>query len=336
MSREVTLDQLVLEHPLWKNPRTVTALDHKSLLELGEDILERGLITNLIVQQIAEEDGSVLELVIDGQRRCMGLILAARAKRVAQNSIKVKVDDFTGTPNPITLTQESSDRMLLDVLAAAIRRAGLGSYEQCEAAVALHTRNPEKTMAEIGDAIGRSESWVSRMVRARKLASPKLVDAWAKTKVTDEQFKDLADINPWDKQQEALDELLDLRQGGREAKAEARNKLKEKVAKAKAEKKAAKPAKEKKPGKKAKADKADKKTNGANGHKPASDIMTKAKPALADIVELAKVKKPSDPYVKGLIDGARFAKGDLDVTEFAPAWRTYLKQVEKIEERSAN
>ncbi len=116
--------------------------------------------------------------------------------------------------------------------------------------------------------------------------------------------------------------------GGRESKAEARNTLKEKASKAKAEKKA-----EKKEGKKAKKQ-GKKAKNGANGHaKPNPDVLSKAKPLLSEIVALVDRKKPSDPYVKGLMDGARYSMGDMAVEDFAPAWRTYLKAVAKIEAR---
>jgi hypothetical protein len=329
MTRIVTLDHLVLEHPMWKNPRTITALGNKDLLDLGEDLVERGQKQDVLVQQIKMEDGSIIELVIDGQRRCLALELQCKTKKKSKSSVEVRVTDYL--PSPVELTIESSDRMLLDALAVGIKRAGLSSFEQTEAAVALRNHNPERTMSDVGMAIGRSESWVSRMVRARSLASPKLVTAWSKGKVTDEQFKDLADINPHDRQEEALGESLGLREGGgREAKAEARNKLKEKAQTAKAEKKAAKQAK-----KPAKAKKESKKAKATNGHaKSNPDVFSKAKPGLAEITGLIKMKKPSDPYVKGLMDGALYAQGEIAPDEFKPAWRTYLKQVQKIEERN--
>lgn len=328
MTRIVTLDNLVLEHRLWKNPRTITALSAPELDDLGEDLLERGQKTALLVQQVKNDDGSIIELVLDGQRRCLALERMCRNKKRAKSSVELNVDDYL--PSPVELTIESSDRMLLDALAVGIKRAGLSSFEQTEAALQLRTHNPERTMADIGQAIGRSESWVSRMVRARKLASNALQQAWAKGKVTDEQFKDLADINPHDRQDEALSEALGLREkGSREEKAEARNKIKEVSQKAKAAAKATKePSKKaaKKQGKKAK----------VNGHKPSAEVFSKSKPMLAEIVALKEKKKPSDPYVKGLMDGTRYALGEVSPDEFAPAWRTYLKQVAKIDERNAN
>jgi hypothetical protein len=318
----VALPNLALEHALWKNPRTITGLGDKELREFGEDIHERGQIMPCLVQKIVApdtEDGYV-NLVLDGQRRCMGLEAYARTAKVSKHKIELKCVDLY--PDAIELTQESSDRMLRDILAAAVKRAGLGSFEQTEAAMQLKSRNAEMTMAEIGKAIGRSESWVSRMVRARKLACDALVNAWARQKVTDEQFKDLADINPHDKQKEALDDLLGLREkGGRDSKAEARNKLKEKAAKAKAEKKAGKPAKKSKAKKAATA-------------KANPDVLTKTKPLLSEIVGLKQYKKPSDPYVKGVMDMARYSMGEMSVDDFAPAYRTYLKQCSKAAERT--
>jgi hypothetical protein len=340
MSRIVTLDQIHLEHPLWSNPRTITALSNKDLDDLGDDLWERGQKDALLVQQVKMEDGTIIELALDGQRRTLALQRKCREKRVAMSTYQVKVDDYLtdddGNPKPVELTVESSDRMLLDALAVGIKRAGLSSFEQLTAALTLHKRNPERTMADIGKAIDRSESWVSRMLKAYRLASPKLLKAWSSAKVTDEQFKDLADINPHDKQEEALEEHLGIKsKGTREAKAEARNKLKEKAQKAKEEKKAAKPASKKAAKKAAKAAKAS--SNGSNGHaKPSTEVFAKAKPQLSEIVELETKKKTSDPYVKGLFHMAKFAMGEMAVEDFAPAWRTYLKAVMKSEERSGN
>lgn len=318
MTRNVTLDNLILEHPLWKNPRTITALSAAELDDLGEDLIDRGQKMALLVQQIKNEDGSISELVLDGQRRCLALKRVCKIRKKGEATMTLIVDDYL--PSPVELTVESSDRMLLDALAVGIKRAGLSSYEQTEAVLQLRHRHPEWTMETVGKAIGRSESWVSRFIRARKLASPAVCQAWGKNKITDEQFKDLADIHPYDRQDDALAETLGLREkGGREAHAEARHKIKEEKAKTKATKAAKKV---KKAAKKLK--KASKVTNGHN-----AEIFSSSKPALAEIVDLGKKKKPSDPYVRGLMDGVNYAIGDIGAGDFAPAWRTYLNRLIK-------
>ncbi len=317
---------LLLEHPLWKNPRTTTGLGDKELYEFGEDVYERGQIIPALVQRIADPDAEegFVWLTLDGQRRCLGLDAYASKKKIARSKIMVKCVELY--PHILELTSESADRMMLDVLAAAVKRAGISSFEEAEAAWLLSQHN-EMSQKQIGDAIGRSESWVSRMVRARTFASDKLISAWAGGKVTDEQYKDLAAIQGHDEQKEALSEVLEERsKGGRENKAEARNKLKEKASKAKAAKRA-----EKKPSKKA-VKKAAKK---AAATKSAKDVLSSNKPALGEIIALVETKKPSDPYVKGIMDGARLAKGEISIDDFAPAWRTYMKQVEKIASASA-
>ncbi len=321
IARLISISDLALEHPLWKNPRTLTGLGHKELIEFGEDIVERGQIIPGLVQKVkADNEVGYINLVLDGQRRVLSVQQYCKSKKKSFKDVTLKFVDLY--PEIIELTEESADRMLRDILAAAVKRAGLGSYEQVEAALQLQTRN-ESTNKQIGDAIGRSESWVSRMVRARRLASDKLVKAWANKKVTDEQFKELADINPHDKQNEALDELMGVReQGGRENKAAARNALKEKAAKAKAEKKAAAPAKKSKKSKKASTTKAE---------KSPADVLTKAKPGIAEIVALREVKKPTDPYVKGLMDFALYSSGKISAEDFASPWRTYVKQCAKAD-----
>lgn len=322
VGRLVVVEDLALEHDLWKNPRTVTGLSSKDLVDFGEDIIERGQIVPLITQKVkADNEAGFVNLVLDGQRRVMSVQAYLRSKKKSSKDFTMKVVDLYS--EVLELTSESADRMLMDILAAAVKRAGLGSFEQTEAAMSL-LRHNEMPLAAIGKAIGRSESWVSRMVRARKMASPKLVTAWQSAKVTDEQFKDLADINPHDKQSEALSELLDERQkGGRGNKAEARNALKEKANKAKAEKKAA----AKKPTSKKAAKRAEKKAAKA---KASSDVLSSAKPSLTEILDLREKKKPTDPYVKGLMDGASLGMGTIGVADLSPAFRTYLKAVAKV------
>lgn len=309
MSRNTTLDKLILEHPLWKNPRTFTALSTKELRELGEDMTDRGQVTPLLVQSVLV-DGLVVDLVLDGQRRCMALELIAKERKKGLGTVVVKVDDLRVTEGDptIDLTQEVADQLTLDVVAAMKHRAGLSSYEEVEVAISLHLRKMDQT--EIAKALDRSESWVSRMLRAYKLSSPLLLEAWKKGKVTDEVYKDLADIQPHEKQETALGKALGLReQGGREAKAEARNTVKEAKAEAKAEREKAKP------------------TSRAN--KPTKPAKSSSRPMLKEILELTVAKRPSDPYVKGVTHGVAYALGEIGVDAFNPAWRTYLKGAAK-------
>lgn len=316
MSRIVTLDNLVLEHPLWKNPRTITALGAKDIEELGEDLLARGQKDTLLVQQIKNEDGSITELVLDGQRRVLAFRRACKNRKKGESTVEVKVDDYFATP--IELTTESSDKMLLDVLAMGAHRAGISSFEQVEAARQIMTRHPEWNMKQVGEAIKRSETWVSRMVRARKLAEDDLVKAWSSGKLTDEQFKDLASLprataEGENKQKEALKEALDLRSRGAEGKAEARHKIK-----AAADKEREKAKANKKPSKKAKKAKA--KTNGHNKR-----MITMP----TELTAMGRERPPTDPYVKGLMHGAGYALGEVKVDDFAPAFRTYVERYMK-------
>lgn len=333
-TRITTLDRLALEYGLWKNPRTITGLDDKSLDELGDSLHDRGQLHALLVVKVwgdattvvNDETGEVIqqgerpvvELVLDGQRRYLAFMRGAKSRKKGLSTVPVKVEDLYA--EPIELTQEICDKLLMDMVDAAMKREGLSSFEQLEFAV--HFREAEKkTIEEVAQCIRRSSTWVSRMMRAWRLASPMLIKAFRDKKVTDEMFKDLAEINPHDKQEAALKDALDQRsEGGRDAKAAVRHTVKETAAKAKEERAKAKPAKA------AKADKKAKPKKDAN-HAPA---RTKSdKPMVVELVDLRKILVPSDPYVKGLMHGAAYSLGKLDVEEFSPAWRTYMKQLQK-------
>ncbi len=325
--RRVNAGDMVLEHPMWKNPRSITGLAEKELIEFGEDIVERGQIVNCIVQRVkADNDQGFVELTLDGQRRVRGVLAYLKSKKKSAKDFQFKVVDLY--PEVLELTEESSDRMLLDIIAAAVKRAPIGSYEQTEAAMLLINRN-EMSLKQIGDAIGRSESWVSRMVKARRLASDKLLKEWAQGKLTDEQFKDLADIQGHDHQNAALEEAKEMAKSGRSGKAEARNALKEKAAKAKAEKKAK--AADKPKSKKA-AKRAEKKAKAAKAN---PDTLLSKKPQLSELVALTEIKKPTDPYVLGLMHGAQIGMGKMSVDDLKPAFRTYLKAIMKDQKAKA-
>ena len=233
-SRFVTLGNLHTEHHNWKNPRTVTGLDDKAIAALAADIKEvrdqsedpkkaSGFLSPITVVQVKQPTGDVVDLSVDGQRR----VLAAEYLKLPKTTL-IEVVDLTGWNEPVDLTPDKADE-LTSVVMRMFNREGLSSFEVSE--IAQGMRNRGKQLAEIAAKIHRSESWVSRILKARSAASPKLMLAWQKGEITDEQFKDLAAQRDTEAQAKNTDEVIEARKSGNQA--EARTKAKEVVETAK-------------------------------------------------------------------------------------------------------
>jgi hypothetical protein len=204
LARFVKLSDLRLEHKHWVNPRIKSGLDVESLAELGADIKLRKIQVPLLVQKVVMPHGMPFNLVLEGQRR----VLAGR--EVLDKDELIPVIDRT--PEPVELTPEVSDKLLLDMLAVAVNREGLSSFELSEAASRLRDR--DRTLADISKAIGKSESWISKILKARQGATPKLMLQWRKGEITDEQFKDLAEVKNHTEQEEKAKGVVEARKSG--------------------------------------------------------------------------------------------------------------------------
>lgn len=322
--RFAKLRDLVISHKNWLNPRTITGLDAESIVDLSKDIKKRKIQRALIVQKIfATPDKNpekILNLVLDGQRRYLA------AEEVLDEDDEIPVIDRTA--HPIELTPEAADVIMLDVLSSFARTEGLSSYELSEVAQRLRERG--KTLADIGSAIKRDESWVSKILTARKNADPKLMIRWRKGEITEEQFKELAAIKDPEKQLDAAKEVVKAREGGDAA--EARIRAKELAAQYKQEQKGDKP------------DKAPA-VNGANGapkpravtgpqeylfdrKPPAPSTKIVIKPSvLEDMIAMADKRPPTADYVKGVIDMARFLTGEIEMADLRKPWHAFVSRV---------
>ena len=312
--RNVELQSLELEAEHWKNPRMFTGLTEEEIAGFGEDIKTRGIITPLLVQRIKRPDGSGwIELVIDGQRRYKGAH-AAGFKPTAPIPV-VDLDEEI-----VELTPKKSAQILLDMLATGKLREGLSSYEETESALRL--REAGKSCSEIGRAIGRDASWVSRMLKARELASDAVLEAWRTGEIPDEMLRDFATLRR-DKQDAKLAEALELRGSGDPA--EARARVKEAVAEeadAQKEREAKSEARASRKAPKASSDASEPKAK--EGRDKPHRIE---RHALEDIVTCAKQKKPQHEYVKGVVDAVKMVLGHMDISDLAKAWHTYIARL---------
>lgn len=310
--RIVPLGALKLDHQHWTNPRSFSGLDEESLDEFGKDLKAEGIQVPPHVVRVKMGGGDYIDLVADGQRRVRAGL------RVFPKNHPIEVIDLY--PEPIELTPAKSAEILRRVLNIG-HREGLSSYELSEAAEKL--RDQGLKLAEIARAVGKSDSWVSRMLEARKHATDKLMIAWKKGEITDEQFKDLAKQKE-DDQPAAIATVVETRASGDKATARV-------IAKELAEK--AKPAAGK-----------------VNGHsRPAPETRVvkgeqtdlfekpKAKPegpkapskaVLEDMLALADKTPPTHDEVKGIMKGISFALGFTSPDKLGNPWVTYLARVE--------
>lgn len=313
--RMATLGELVLEAATWVNPRSRTGLDEPRIAALGASIQAEGLQDPLKVQRVYANDGEVVTLVVDGQRRFYALSLHHNEDHA------VPVVDVWD--EPVELTEARADA-LMDIALSTLEREGLSSFELATVAAAMKGRGA--TGESIAHRIRRSASWVSKMLKAMTAATPELLVQWRDGNVTDEQFKDLAEVKQPEAQAAKVADVVKAREDGNAG--EARTRAKE----AKAESKPAhKPEPELEPepepmdnhdvqaAEPERAPKADK-------PKP-PPMATRA--LLEDVAGLSDRRRPTNDYVKGVMHGVELALGRVTIDQFDRAWSKYVERVER-------
>ncbi len=337
--RHVPYRDLYLEYKFWANPRSHTGLADAELGELAQSIKSgttsggteddvktyAGIMDPLDVVLI-KSNGKVISLVIDGQRRHLAVGMAGLPPDTL-------IPVFDLEPEPVDWTRELADAYLVRALKKVGTRAGLSSFELSEAAQRLRgSRDPDTgkdyILAKIAAAVGRSESWVSRILAAREHASPKLLFSWKTGEITDEQFKDLAAVRDQGKQREEASRVVAARKEG--DKTEARTLAKEQKIAAQALA-PARPSSGPTPKTSSKAP-AKAVIRGPQAALPLPEVPKPRKPppfaVIEDFVSLAKRKPPTHDYVRGLLDGAQWASGLKDPATFAKPWQAYMHHVQ--------
>jgi ParB-like chromosome segregation protein Spo0J len=323
--RMVPLKTLWLEHDKWVNPRTI--ISEAEIASIATSVKDKGILVPLAVVQVRTPTGDIINLVIDGQQRC----LAGRRELTEDALIPVR-DVRDGIIEE--LTWAISDELLALALDIGIRRTPLSSYELCETAERLRGRN--RTGTEIARMINRSESWVSRMCKARLSASQPLLARWRRGELTDEQFKDLASEKDPAQQAANAKQVVEARKGGN--KGEARMLAREAGAKAKASKAENKPDPKPTKAKPAVAAAEPKGKPARSSEQAELPIAPAAPPAppkmvplpkavIEDIVAMASRRPPVHDYVRGVIDMATAVIGGKDLATFAKPWAQYVSRL---------
>jgi hypothetical protein len=327
-TRWVPFRDLRLEYKHWANPRTTTGLDDASIAVLASSIragttsdesgVYAGVKQAMKVVQIAA-NGSVDLLVVDGQRRYLGVKAAG-----LPDDVMVPVVDLE--PDPVDWTPAAATTYLLQALEEVGTRSGLSGFELSENALRLRSQTDPATkkpytIAVIAGVIGRSESWVSKILSARENASPALLLQWQKGEIPEEMFKDLAALPKVD-QRKKLAQVQELAKDDKGAARAAVKEAKE-IVRQKAADSKAKPEKDS-----TKAAKSKPVVRGPQQEIPAT-APKKAPPktVIEDMMSLRTAHPPTNDYVKGVMDGIRWATGDIDASGFAKAWRDYMDRI---------
>lgn len=319
MFQPVKLKDLVLEYKEIVNPRKSTGLGEADIAELAGDIKDRGMLQSPVVQVFHDGD-QVVTVVLDGQRRILATNYLYDRGEWADDDVIVQ---FLYGEEAIPYTPKSAIKAMLDAAAIGSRRKGLSSYEQTEHAA--HLRKAGATNEEIGKAIDRSPTWVSRMLTAYAKATPALLAAWKAGDLPDEQVKDLAKV-PEDVQAHKVAATIETRSSGdRASLSQARASVKDEASRA---------APTKSPAARAIAA-----PGAADGTATSPDTADKPpynrrSPAeYAELVGLRRDFPPKDPYVKGFLDAAAFLGGyDLKTGK---ALETYLRDASQRKQRAS-
>jgi hypothetical protein len=332
----VRLGDLRTEYKFWTNPRRFSGLDTGSIADLARDIAAKtkqvlsdeggeityaGIDDPLLVVAI-QDNGGVIPLVVDGQRREK----AARVAYKSDGDVLVPVRHLE--LEPVIWTQALSNKYLADSLKKVGLRAGRSAFELAQNAEFLRKQRDESTdrdytLEKIAQIIGRSESWVSKVLKALGNASPKLIHRWETGEITEEQFRDLATQKDPEQQAAAADAVVEARKSGNTATSRTIAKEQKEIARA-----ARAPKTEKAP----KVGKA-KKAKGPAVRGPQLDILAappRKPPSFAvveDMLDTAKSKPPTHEYVKGMLDGVRWASGLMDAAKLGKPWQAYLSHV---------
>lgn len=325
--RTVQLGKIWLEHEFFQNPRQFTGLEEEKIEAIGKGIKDDGLDDPPKVQKVKLANGDIIDLAIDGQRRIKGML-----EKLPKNT-EIPVIDLT--EDPIELDAETGER-LVDIALKTLKREGLSSYELL--AVAIRRKARGQTLDVIADKIDMSKSWVSRMLTAWGNASDKLKLEWRKGNLTDEQFKDLAEVKDPEKQVENAKAVVAARKSG--DKSEARVLAKENKETARAAKAA--PATPVKNGVNHKAGPLparEQREMFADDKKPAPEPVADKKPAppkmvsrlaLEELLAMADKRPPTADYVKGIMDCARYVLGVIEPNKFAKAWNQYVSRIQGV------
>lgn len=189
------------------NPRE--KFDMNKIKELAADIKERGLMYPL--QVWTGPDGEMVVVGGERRRRAIGLL--------------IEEGDWGKTKSIPCVGVQAAN--LKDAHYAAVadnlHREDLSPYELAKEIYSL--KDMGDSQRTISQMLHKSETWISRKLKAFELAIPALRQAWKHGKLPNEAVEAIA-LMPQEEQEAELEAQLKLRDGTREGKAKAKKRTK--------------------------------------------------------------------------------------------------------------
>jgi ParB/RepB/Spo0J family partition protein len=265
------------------NPRE--KFDANKLKELAADIKERGLVYPLQVWE-AEYEGKKMFVVVGGERRRLAIgMLIESGDWPKGRGIECRLVKATNL-------KEAHYEAVSDNL----HREDLSSYELAKEVASLKILgDSQKTIAQH---LNKSETWISRKLKAYESASPALRSAWKTGKVPDDTVEDIASL-PEEEQDDAVEAQIKLREKGTsQAK--------------KAAKKAAK--------------------------KKAKKLQRASTRELSAVLAITEKAPKDNSYLRGMSDALRLSLGMLEEDDLKGDFKQLKKELEKaaaVEEAEA-
>jgi ParB/RepB/Spo0J family partition protein len=181
----------------FQNPREF--IDQRELRELADSIEKSGLLYPL---QVWKTDGHLV--VVEGGRRLRAIGLLIEEKRA--DGLKVPIV-YVDAKNEIDAREAA--------LVGNLQRVELTSYEIAKEIFAL--KEAGLAQADIADRLKKSQSWVSRQLKAYGAVSDSVRKAWKQRKLPDDDVQTLASLPP-PEQEKRLEKLMQHREAAAVAK----------------------------------------------------------------------------------------------------------------------
>lgn len=267
-------DDLAENKSAFTNPRE--KFDLNKIKELAADIKERGLIYPLQVWETVL-DGKSVSVVVGGERRRRAI------------GVLIESGDWPkGRPIDCRVVKASNLKEAhYEALADNLHREDLSSYELAKEIAALKIMGDSQKA--IAAHLNKSETWISRKLKAYESASPSLQAAWKAGKLPDDTVEDLAGLEE-EAQEEAVEEQLKLREKGT----------------AKAKKAAKRSAKSK-----------------------AKRLQRISASELSEILNITEKAPKDNEYLRGMSDAIRLTLGMIDEDKLASDFKKFRKELEK-------
>jgi ParB/RepB/Spo0J family partition protein len=273
------------------NPRE--KFDLNRIKELAADIKAQGLLYPLQVWP-TEYEGKGVNVVVDGERRRRAIALLIDSGDWPEGrGIDCRIIDAK--------TQKDAQYV---ALSGNIQREELSSYETARAMTQLKVMGDSQQA--IAERLNKSETWVSRKLKAYDAASPGLRRAWKNGQLPDDTVEDLAKLHCGnfgaDDHEDDCDDCRDVQEAEVDLQLDLRAKEKGAAGKTKAKKRAKKRAKK---------------------------LQRASLKELQGLLLYAEKAPKDNRYSRGLYDGLRFAIGTLEEDGFHSEFKSFRKELEK-------